>query len=92
MKFDFSKEKNEVLLKKRNITFYKVIETIAEKGILLNFENPNNDKYPHQRILVVEIENYTYCVPYEVRGDIWFLKTIYPSRKFKYLIEGGEND
>jgi len=85
MKFDFSNEKNGILFKKRNITFYKVIETIAEKGILLDFENPNKNRYLNQRILVVEIYGYIYCVPYEIKGDTWVLKTIYPSRKFKYL-------
>ena len=65
-----------------------VIEAIAEKGILLDFTHPNTEKYPNQRILVVEIEGYAYCVPYVVEGDTWYLKTIYPSRRFKYLLEG----
>ena len=38
--------------------------------------------------MVVEIDGYAYCVPYVVDGDTWFLKTGYPNRKFKYLIEG----
>ena len=88
MEFDFDSRKNEVLRSKRGVTFPMVIEAIAEKGILLDFTNPNTEKYPNQRILVVEIEGYAYCVPYVVEGNTWYLKTIYPSRRFKYLLEG----
>lgn len=92
MKFDFNQEKNELLFKRRGVTFYEVVEAIAENGILLNFDHPNKEKYPNQKVLVVNIDNYAYCVPYLVDGDIWFLKTIYPSRKFKYLLEGGKDE
>jgi uncharacterized DUF497 family protein len=89
MKFDFNREKNEKIFLERGITFDDVIEAIAYKGILLNFDNPNKGKYPNQKILVVNMNNYAYCVPYVIqKGDTWFLKTIYPSRKFKTLIGG----
>ena len=65
-----------------------VIASIADSGILLNFDHPNQQKYPNQKVLVVEIDGYAYCVPYVVNGSTWFLKTIYPSRRFKYLLEG----
>jgi hypothetical protein len=86
--FDFDNEKNELLYRKRHVTFQMVIASIADNGILLNFDHPNKQKYPNQKVLVVEIEGYAYCVPYVVTGSTWFLKTIYPSRRFKYLLEG----
>ena len=91
MEFDFSQEKNDLLFIKRGVTFYKVIEAIAERGILLNFDHPNQQKYPEQKILVVNLDGYAYCVPYVIEGGKWFLKTIYPSRKFRHLI-GESND
>ena len=63
MEFDFSQEKNDLLFKKRGVTFYNVIEAIAERGILLNFDHPNQQKYPEQKILVVNLDGYAYCVP-----------------------------
>ena len=92
MKFDFNQNKNDQLFEERDVTFYNVIEAIADNGILLNFENPNKEKYPNQKVLVVNINNYAYCVPYIIEHETWFLKTIYPSRKFKYLIGGKENE
>ncbi len=68
-----------------------VIEAIAEKGILLNFDHPDQKKYPNQKIIVVNIDGYAYCVPYIVQeNNVWFLKTIYPNRKFKAFIEGDD--
>jgi uncharacterized DUF497 family protein len=91
MEFAFDSKKNEVLRSKRGVTFPMVIEAIAGKGILLDLANANQTKYPNRRVLVVEMEGYAYCVPYAVEGDTWILKTIYPSRRFKYLLEGKSN-
>jgi len=84
MEFDFNEEKNELLNEKRGMSFQEIIEAIATNGVLLNIKHPNEDKYPDQWMMVVN--DYTYCVPYVVKGEIWFLKTIYPSGKFLYLI------
>ena len=93
MKFDFNREKNEKIFIERGITFEDVIEAIARRGVLLNFDNPNKEKYPNQKILVVDVNGYAYCVPYVIQeDDTWFLKTIYPSRKFKTLIGGKHNE
>ena len=92
MKFDFNKNKNEKLFRERGVSFYNVIEAIAENGVILNFEHPNKEKYPDQKMLIVDINDYAYCIPYVIEEDgTWFLKTIYPSRKFKYLIGGKDN-
>ncbi|HJP17346.1 MAG TPA: DUF4258 domain-containing protein [Nitrospinota bacterium] len=92
MEFEFSEEKNYQLFQERGVTFNNVIESINEKGILLNIEHPNKEKYPNQKILVVDVDGYAYCVPYAIKRDKYFLKTIFPSRKFKYLIEGNRNE
>ena len=92
MLFDFNSEKNELLFKTRGITFNQVIETIENNGVLLDFKHPNQDKYPNQMIMVVNLNNYTYCVPYVINGDEIYLKTAYPNRNFLYLIEEEKDD
>ena len=87
MEFEFSERKNNQLFQERGVTSYNAIDAINQKGILLNIDHPNEDKYPNQKILVIDIDGYAYCVPYVVRDNRYFLKTIFPSRKFKYLIE-----
>ena len=46
-------------------------------------EHPNKGKYPNQNIFIilVEIKNYVYLVPYVEDNKTIFLKTIIPSRK-----------
>jgi hypothetical protein len=88
MELAFRPEKNELLQRRRGVTFPMVIEAISTKGVLLDFDHPYQKKYPQQRILVVDLDGYAYCVPYIREGNTWFLKTIYPSRQFKYLLEG----
>jgi len=89
--FGFDNEKNEILYRKRGVTFQMVIASIADHGILLDFDHPNQQKYPKQKVLVVDIDGYAYCVPYVVNGSTWFLKTIYPSRRFKHLLKGEQH-
>jgi len=43
--------------------------------------HPNPDKYSNQRMLVVDVDNYAYLVPYVETSEEIFLKTIIPCRK-----------
>ena len=54
-----------------------------EAGDLLDvLEHPNPDRYPGQRVLVVQIGEYVVLVPFVVDGEgALFLKTVIPSRK-----------
>jgi hypothetical protein len=46
-------------------------------------EHPNQEKYPSQRIFIIEISQYVYLVPFVESDEEIFLKTIIPSRKLK---------
>ncbi len=91
MNFRFSEDKNRQLLKTRGITFEDVIEAIAGNGVLAEFEIPNQRNYPGQRIMVVKINDYPHCVPFSIDGETIDLKTVYPSRRFRYLIKGDQD-
>jgi uncharacterized DUF497 family protein len=88
MKYYFwNNDKNEKLKKERGISFEDVIYYIENEKLYAILKNKNQDKYPGQKIYVVEISNYVYLVPFvETEREI-FLKTIIPSRKAtkKYL-------
>lgn len=47
-----------------------VLESIAEKGVLLNFDHPDQKRYPNQKMMIVNIDGYAYCVPYVVEKMI----------------------
>lgn len=53
-----------------------------ERGdILDDYLHPNQKDYPGQRIMVINIANYAYLIPYIENDEELFLKTIIPSRK-----------
>ena len=83
MEFLWGKEKNEILIRTKAISFERIVVAVQEGYLLDIIEHPNKEKYGHQEILIVGIENYAYCAPF-VRDDKgnFFLKTIYKSRKY----------
>lgn len=87
--FEWNQEKNLWLQIKRNIRFEDVIEDFNSK-VLDTVFHPNQKKYPGQKIFIVNINAHIYAVPFVEKGDIFFLKTIYRSRKAtkKYLKKG----
>jgi uncharacterized DUF497 family protein len=87
MVFDWNEEKNQQLKKERNISFERVVLAIEENHILDVMEHPNRERYKNQYLIIVEIDEYAYVIPAICSDENWFLKTIYPNRKFteKYL-------
>jgi hypothetical protein len=79
----YSLEKNEQLKAQRDISFEDVILAIESGKLLDDIEHPNKEKYPHQNIFIilVEIKDYVYLVPYVEDKTSIFLKTIIPSRQ-----------
>jgi len=89
--FNWNNEKNLWLKEKRGICFEDVLFHIDRGFLIDDTSHPNQKRYPNQRIMVVNVENYIYLVPYVESETERYLKTIIPSRKAtrKYL---GERD
>lgn len=64
-----------------NVSFEECVIAIEDGRVLADLKNPSMT-YEHQKILVLEINNYAYVVPYVESEDEIFLKTVFPSRKF----------
>ncbi len=81
--FDFSKEKDAILKEARGVGFNDVIQAIRSENVLDDKKHPNQKRYPGQRLFVVKIGSYIYSVPYvyDHKRQVFFLKTLYPSRK-----------
>ena len=58
-------------------------------GLLDDISHPNDEKYAHQRVFVVAIDDYVYLVPYVETEDEIFLKTVIPGRKATKQYFGG---
>lgn len=85
--FDWNDEKNLWLKTNRGIGFEDIVIEISNGNLLDLLVHPNKEKYPNQKILYVEKDDYVYAVPYVEDQEKVFLKTIIPDRKAtkKYL-------
>lgn len=93
--YDFSAEKNQQLIKERGVSFEDAIAALNNGRLLDTIGHHNLNKYPHQKIYVIEVNHYAYLVPFvKTSKKEIFLKTIFPSRKLtkKYLKNEEEQD
>ena len=92
MKVDFYRwdhEKNLKLKDERGTSFDQVAMHIERGDALDVIQHKNQKRYPNQKILVVEIDNYAYLVLFIEDDKGKFLKTIIPSRKANRYYLGG---
>ncbi len=81
----WSEEKNQKLKDERNISFEDIEKAILEKKVLDIIPHYNKEKYPHQKIIIVKLNNYIHYVPFVIDWDKFFLKNIIPSRKLNKI-------
>jgi uncharacterized DUF497 family protein len=80
--YEFSAEKNQLLIKERGVCFEDVIMALGDGKLLDTSQHHNTEKYPHQEVYIVGINGYVYLVPFVRKSkQTVFLKTIIPSRK-----------
>lgn len=88
---NWNAEKNQLLISERGISFEDVLFALQSGALLDDVYHPNIERYAHQRVFVVEVDDYAYLVPYVETSTEIFLKTIIPSRKAsKKYLKGGE--
>jgi uncharacterized DUF497 family protein len=85
--YDWDENKNEHLKANRNVSFEEIILAISNNQLLDVLTHPNIEKYPDQKMFIVELFDYAYIVPFVEDDEKYFLKTIYPSHEAtkKYL-------
>lgn len=79
--YQWNTGKNKLLKLKRGVTFEQAVMHIEAGDVLDIIDHPNSERYANQRIIVININEYAYAVPFVQRNEIRFLKTIVPSRK-----------
>jgi len=87
MHFEWDESKNDKLKTSRSVCFEDVFIAISEDRLLDILPHHNPQKYPNQKLFIVQIRDYVYYVPFVEDAETIFLKNIIPSRKYqkKYL-------
>ncbi len=85
--YNWNKEKNILLKKTRGISFEQIIMCIEEGNLIDIIKHPNSQKYTKQKILIINVNDYIYTVPFVEKDNERFLKTLIPNRQLtkKYL-------
>lgn len=83
----WSNEKNGWLKEHIGVCFEQIVISLGKDDVLEILDHPSQEKYPDQKVAIINIEDYAYLVPYVEDEEGIFLKTIIPSRKAtgKYL-------
>ena len=81
--FDWNPLKDDRLKKTRGLGFEEIL-----KARLIDIRN--HPTCSEQEIMLFEREGYIWVVPFVRMGEISFLKTIYPNRKYTKMFERGE--
>ncbi|TFF25690.1 toxin [Jiella endophytica] len=89
MKFAWSTEKNVSLKARYGLGFEDVLTALDDGQLLQRRQHPNKVRYPHQKQLIVEIDNYAWVVPYVETETGVFFKTMFPSRRATRDFLGG---
>ena len=83
--YQWNEEKNKILKETRNISFEDVLLSLESGKLLDVIPHYNQDKYPHQKLFILIIQEYTYYVPFVEDEEKVFLKNVIPSRKYHKL-------
>ncbi|MBL4630622.1 MAG: toxin [Paraglaciecola sp.] len=87
---NWNADKNQYLMNERGISFEDIVFSMQQGDLLDDLCHPNKDKYPNQRLFVVNVEDYVHLVPYVENEVEIFLKTIIPSRKATKKYQRGD--
>lgn len=61
---NWNPDKNRKLIEERGISFEDIVFSLQSGCLLDDISHPNSEKYPYQRVFVVEMDDYAYLVPY----------------------------
>ena len=88
--YNWNKEKNILLKKIRGVSFEQIVMHVENGDLVDIIKHPNSEKYSNQKILVINVNNYIYTVPFVDNNNERFLKTIIPNRQFTKKYIGGQ--
>jgi uncharacterized DUF497 family protein len=79
--YRWDEEKSELLKEARGASF----EDITDSRLIAILKHPSR---ANQRLILFDHEDYVWVVPCVVEEKYYFLKTLYPSRKYTKLFKG----
>ncbi len=91
LELEWDKKKSRLVKQKHGKSFEEIVKYIAAGKIVAFMRHYNQELYPNQMVIILNVDGYPWVVPCEVRGNKLRLITAFPNRKFKNLIKGERN-
>ena len=82
--FEVGLRKSDLLKMERGVTFEDLVAAIREGHALDTIDNPSS-KRTLQVLLIVNFQNEIWCIPSVEENGGFFMKTAYPSRKYRKI-------
>ncbi|MBL4744531.1 MAG: toxin, partial [Cycloclasticus sp.] len=60
---NWNAKKNQQLIEERSMSFEAVVFYLQQGALLDDIKHPNEEKYPNQRIFVIDVDGYIHLVP-----------------------------
>lgn len=79
-RIEWSDDENRQLQMERNLSFEAIVVAIEQGKLVDIVPNPSSN-HAHQRVMIVEIDDYLVLVPFIEDEEKIFLKTAFRSRK-----------
>ena len=80
LEYRWNSDKDVELRMEREVNFKAVVQAIRNGGLVAIRAN-HSKQHLGQKTFVINMNDYTYCVPFIEEKEYIFLKTIFPSRK-----------
>ena len=94
-KIRWNSEKSAVLQSddtRGRVGFEECVVALENGKLLAVLQNPSIN-HPSQKMFVLNINNYAYCVPFVETDEELFLKTVFPSRRLAAIyLTGTDNE
>lgn len=84
----WNESKNDRLKQTRGITFEEIVMRLSGDDLLDIIDHPDLNRYPGQKVFVVQVGDRVVMIPFVEDEETVFLKTIIPSRKMKKIYKG----
>jgi len=88
IEFEWDNKKSELVKRERGLSFDEIVENIRQGAVLDIVDN--REEFKEQKLLILNINNYSWVVPVEFRDGRIRIITAFKSRKFTKLYLGGK--
>ena len=92
LEFEWDEKKSKIVKLKHGKSLEEILHYILSGKVVAFRKHFNQERYPGQMVIILNVDGYPWVVPCEIRGNKLRLITAYPDRKFKKFLGEVEDE